>query len=68
MDNLKELLFKSTLNYRSLADEKLSQYQGQIDYYLQKSAHFQRFRALYTLIEQAGLEEEYQEWKQQQEQ
>ncbi len=65
MDNLKELLFELTLLHRTLADDDMNEYQGQIDYYLQKSAHLQRFCALYTLIEQAGLEEEYQEWKQQ---
>ena len=70
MDKLKETLFRST--YKALtayaeADAELDEFRGigtGLDDLKQiRTVRHQRFCALWDVIEQAGLEEEYETWK-----
>lgn len=70
MDKLKETLFRSV--YKALtdyaeADAKLDEFRGigtGLDGLKQiRTVRHQRFCALWDVIEQAGLEEEYEVWK-----
>lgn len=64
MDNLKELLFKTILFY-DLQHKKACRQLGD-DFYT-TLIYEHRLHGFLEFLENAGLEEEYQEWKQQQE-
>ena len=62
MDNLKELLFIKTKHALDTY-QSVNRKNGIDD--IEATNSRAEFIALYDLIEQAGLEEEYQKWKQQ---
>lgn len=64
MDNLKELLFKEIYDAFNAMNETKRTF-GEF-HFVASSAHLY-FSTLYSFIQYAGLEEEYQKWKQQQE-
>ena len=64
LTELKEKLFKATyLNRVLCSEEEYEAPQKLRDIYMTKHDYLQRFIALYSLIEAAGLEDEYQIWK-----
>lgn len=66
MDNLQTLLFQETLKARELynaADTALGACPDASGLWQIRTVRHQRFCALYSLIEKAQLEDEYQLWK-----